>query len=53
MAAHQRVAHRVKNGLDGVFGIAVGELAKAGGQFFNKVRAGHGVNVGVNEQRAH
>ena len=35
--AHQGLAHGIQNGLDGVFGIAVGELAKAGGQFFDEV----------------
>ena len=37
MPTHQGIAHGVQNGLDGVLGIAVGELAKAGGQFFNEV----------------
>ena len=35
--AHQGLAHGVQNGLDGVFGIAVGELAETGGQFFDEV----------------
>ncbi|MNT75773.1 hypothetical protein D3C72_2146970 [compost metagenome] len=34
---HQRVPYGVQNGLDGVFGIAVCELAKPCGQFFNEV----------------
>ena len=40
---HQGIAHRVQYGLDGEFGIAVRELTKAGGQFFDEVGAGHGV----------
>ena len=40
---HQGIAHCVQNGLDGEFGIAVRELTKAGGQFFDEVGAGHGV----------
>ena len=40
--AHQRVAHGVKNGLDGVFGVAVRELAEARGEFFDEIGAGHG-----------
>jgi hypothetical protein len=35
--AHQRVAHRVEDGLDGVFGIAVRELRKARCEFFDEV----------------
>jgi hypothetical protein len=37
VAAHQRIAHGIKNGLDGVLGVSVGELAETVGQFFNKV----------------
>src|SRR6478735_8250149 len=42
MAAHQRVAHGVEDGLDGVFGVAVRELRKAGCEFFDEIGAGHG-----------
>src|SRR5688500_3851608 len=35
MPPHQCFAHRVKNGLDGVLGVAVRQLAEAGGQFFD------------------
>jgi len=37
MAFDQGLAHGVQNGLDGVFGIPVGELAETGGQFFDEV----------------
>jgi hypothetical protein len=37
VTAHQSIADRVKNGLDGVFGVSVGQLAETVGQFFNKV----------------
>jgi hypothetical protein len=37
VTAHQSIAHGVKNGLDGVFGVSVGQLAETVGQFFNKV----------------
>jgi hypothetical protein len=37
VTAHQGIAHGVKNGLDGVFGVSVGQLAETVGQFFNKV----------------
>jgi hypothetical protein len=40
--SNQGVVHRVQNGLDGKFGVAVGQLAEAGGQFFNEIGAGHG-----------
>src|SRR5690242_3746843 len=35
MATHQGVAHRVKDGLDGVLGVAVRELREAGREFFD------------------
>lgn len=38
---HECIIHGIKDRLDGKFSIAVCELAKAGGQFFNKVRASH------------
>jgi len=41
MSSHQGVIHRVQDGLDGELGVAMGELAKPIGQFFNKVRTGH------------
>ncbi len=41
---NQCVIHGVQNGLDGKFGIAMGELAKPVGEFFNKVGACHGKN---------
>jgi hypothetical protein len=41
VTAHQRLAHRVKNGLDRVLGVAMRELAEAGSQFFDKITAGH------------
>jgi hypothetical protein len=37
VTAHQGITHGVKNGLDGVFGVSVGQLAETVGQFFNKV----------------
>jgi hypothetical protein len=37
VTAHQGIAHGVKNRLDGVFGVSVGQLAETVGQFFNKV----------------
>ena len=43
MAFDQGLADGVKDGLDGEFSVLVRELAKAGGQFFDEVRAGHGV----------
>jgi hypothetical protein len=41
VAPHQCVAHGVEDGLDGVLGVAVGELAETGGQFFDEVGSGH------------
>ena len=41
MAPHQRLAHRVKDRLDGVLGVAMRELAETGGQFFDEIGAGH------------
>ena len=41
--SHQGFAHGIQNGFDGEFGIAVRQLTKAGGQFFNEVGAGHGI----------
>jgi hypothetical protein len=37
VTAHQCITHGVKNGLDTVFGVSVGQLAETVGQFFNKV----------------
>ena len=31
------IAHGIKNGLDGVLGVSVGQLTETVGQFFNKV----------------
>ncbi len=39
--AHQGVIHGVKDGLDGEFGVAVGQLAEAGSQLFNEVGTRH------------
>jgi len=41
LTAHQGVVHRVQDGLDGEFGVLLGQLAEAAGQFFDDVRAGH------------
>ena len=41
LTAHQRVIHRVQDGLDGEFGVLLGQLVEAAGQFFDDVRAGH------------
>ncbi len=41
VAAHQCVAHRIKKGLDGKFGITVCQLAKSGRQFFYEIASGH------------
>ena len=41
MSSNQCVVHRIKNGLDRVLRITLGELCKPCGKFFNKVRAGH------------
>src|SRR4051812_7921353 len=41
VAAHQCVAHRVEDGLDGVLRVAMGQLAESGGQFFYEVATGH------------
>src|SRR3954469_14435675 len=40
--AHERVAHRVEDRLDGVLGVAMGELAETAGQFFDEIGSGHG-----------
>src|SRR3954447_15665398 len=46
--AHERIAHRVQDGLDGVLGVAVRQLTETGGQFFDEVRSCHGRSpVGV------
>src|SRR5450830_525669 len=45
VATHQCVAQGVKNGLDGVFGIPVCQLAEPVGQLFNKVGSGHGFSL--------
>lgn len=42
VATHQCVAHGIKKGLDGVFGITVRQLTEPGGQFFDKIASGHG-----------
>ena len=39
----QCIIHRVQNGLDSVFCVAVRELRKTPSQFLNKVGAGHGL----------
>ena len=45
VAFDQRVTHRIEHRLDGQFGVAVGQLRKAGSEFFNQIGAGHGVNL--------
>jgi hypothetical protein len=37
VTTHQGIAHGVKNSLDGVFSVSVGQLTETVGQFFNKV----------------
>jgi len=41
VAFHQSVAHRVKQGFDGKFRVAVGQLRETRCQFFNQITAGH------------
>src|SRR5256885_4214328 len=41
MASHQGIADGVKNRLDGLLGIALAQLAKAGGEFFDEIGSGH------------
>src|SRR3989338_9907974 len=48
---HQRIAHGVKNRLDGIFGIAVGQLAETCSQFLDKIASGH-KNEGTEKWRA-
>ena len=43
MSAHQGVAHGVQNGFDGGLGVALGQMIKECGQFFEKIGSGHGV----------
>ena len=38
---YQRIAYRVKNGLDRVFCVAMGQLVKSRSQFFNQVGTCH------------
>ena len=42
VSAHHSITDGVKNGLDGVFSIAVGQLAKPVGQLFYQITSGHG-----------
>jgi hypothetical protein len=51
VATHQSFIHRIKNRLDGKFGIAMRQLDETIGKFFNKVRAGHGMSL-QNEKAA-
>ena len=41
VTAHQSIAHCIQNGFDGQFGIALVELAKLGGKFFDEIGSGH------------
>ena len=41
IAAHECIADGVQQGFDGVFGVAVRELAEAGGKLFDEIGSGH------------
>ncbi|GGH65973.1 hypothetical protein GCM10010975_34330 [Comamonas phosphati] len=41
VSVHQGIAHSVQNGFDGLLGIALIELAKPGGKFFDEIGSGH------------
>jgi len=53
VATNQSFIHRIKNRLDGKFGIAMCQLDETVCKFFNKVRAGHGMSLQNEKRPAH
>lgn len=41
LSAHQGIAHRIQNGFDCEFGVALRQLTETCSQFFDEIRTGH------------